>query len=434
MSKHALHGILKNRKHAPAAWPAIAVMAAVASGPLVYGQPGSAASSAAGDQDLPVLPTHMSEALRASVDKVVIIGGESPAGNEVTGSYRKATPGLVGGMDEGSRIGTISKDIGGIPVHVPVPILSQAGMIFGGISGVTKHEIQELRDALTKDLANAADQPLTSLALASDVYFALQKLRNLESRVYAETTPVPEDTDAILYVNVISLTIDVDGKDAVLTTSAEATLRRLADGWDLFETEVSYQDRDALGNWTENDNALWRAYANFARHYLAREIAAEVFDRVRLNHELHPRESDTVDRVKRNDWQGITRSTTPTLAWELTLQGGNGYGAWAESIDESDVYYDVEIYDARSLVYAEPQVPDPSHTVLFELEPCKTYRWSVRPSYRVGNDVKYGEWMRFKINSASDGETGNGNIGRQASFAPAYTQDFAELEIKCGRK
>lgn len=429
-----MHKIVTIRTHATAAWPAVAVVVAIVSGPVAYGQSGAAELSAAGDESVPVLPTHMSEALRASIDKVVIIGGASPARNDVTGSYEKATPGLVGGMDEGSRVGTISKDIGGVPINIPIPILSQAGMIVGGISGVTKREIQEFRDALTKDLAQAADQPLTSLALASDVYFALQKLHNLESRVFAQTTPVPEDTDAILYVNVTSLTIDVDGKDAVLTTSADATLRRLADGWDIFKTEARYQDRDTLGNWTGNDNALWRAYANFARHYLAREIAAEIFARVMLNHELRPRESDTVDRVKRNNWQGITRSTTPTLAWELTLQGGNSYGAWAESIDESDIDYDVEIYDARSLVYAEPQVPDPSHTVLYELEPCKTYRWSVRPSYRVGNDVKYGEWMRFKTNSGGDGDTGNGNIGRQASVAPAYTQDFAQLEVKCGSK
>ena len=32
------------------------------------------------------------------------------------------------------------------------------------------------------------------------------------------------------------------------------------------------------------------------------------------------------------------------------------------------------------------------------------------------------------------GTEGNGNIGMQASAAPAYLYDFAELEIKCGSK
>lgn len=416
------------------AWPAIDIAAVLVFGATAFAQSDTEQDKAAAEAENAVLPSHMSEGLRASIDKVIIIAGAVPARQDVTGSYEKPTPGLVGGMDKGWEKGTIRKDIGGVPVTFPIPVLQAAGAIFGGISGMTQREIQEFRDALTEDLANAADHPLSADALAQGVYFALQKLPNLEKRVFAATTPVPEDTDAVLYVNVNRLTIVVDGSDAVLTTSAVATLRRLADGWDLFTTQTVYQDRDTLENWTENDNALWRAYANYARHYLSREISAEVFDRVELNHELRPKETDTIDRVKRNDWQGITRSTTPTLAWELTLLGGNTYGAWADSIDESDIYYDVEIYDDRSLVYTESQVPDPSHTLLYELEPCKTFRWSVRPSYRVGNDVKYGEWMRARPETNSTAKNGNGNIGRQASLAPAYTQDFAELEVKCGRR
>jgi hypothetical protein len=36
--------------------------------------------------------------------------------------------------------------------------------------------------------------------------------------------------------------------------------------------------------------------------------------------------------------------------------------------------------------------------------------------------------MRSGVNS------GNGNIGVEASEAPAYLYDFAELEVKCGAK
>ena len=384
------------------------------------------------EQKAPVLEPHMSEELRSSIKKVVVIAGVSPPSQEITGSYEEATGGLIGGMDAGARAATIEKDIAGVPVFLPIPVITWPATIIGGISGATQREIQEFRDALTEDLADAANQPLTNDGLATDVYFGLLNVPGLDTKLFAPTTPMPNDTDAILYVNVNGVTIDVQGKEAILSTTAGVTLRRLSDGRNLYETEIQYQDRDTLGNWTKNENALWRDYANFARHYLGREISAEVFDRVELRHELRPRESDTVARVKKNDWQGISSSTSPTLTWELTLLGGDEYGPWTDSIDESDIYYDVEIYDLHELVYAENQVPDPGHTLVYEIEPCKTYRWSVRPSYHVGGDIKFGEWMR--LTSDSDTDTEKGIVGRKASEAPAYVQDFASLEIKCGRR
>ncbi len=116
------------------------------------------------------------------------------------------------------------------------------------------------------------------------------------------------------------------------------------------------------------------------------------------------------------------------------MLGGDSYGSWASAIDESNIYYDVEIYDMHTLVYAENQVQSPLHTLVFEIDACKTYRWSVRPSYHIGSDIKFGEWMRFNPDNDSDIDTGKGSVGRKASDAPAYIQDFASLDIECGRK
>lgn len=384
------------------------------------------------ESSAPKTHTHMSEALRSSVRKVVVIAGPSPTNQEITGSYEKATPGLTGGMSAGSRIGNPSTEIGGITVNFPIPILTLPGMIVGGISGKTKREIQEFRDALTDDLAQAANQPLTNGGLALDVYRNLHNVPGLDTKLFSATTPIPNDTDAILYASVNNVTIVVEGKEAVLTTSAEVKLHRLSDEEDVYERVILYQDRDTLSNWTKNNNALWRDYANFARHYIGREISAEVFDRVELRHKLQPKESATVARVKKNDWQGISRSTSPTLAWDLTLLGGDSYGSWASSIDESNIYFDVEIYDLHRLVYAKKRVQGALHALISEIDGCKTYRWSVRPSYHFGSDVKFGEWMRF--NSDTDTDTRKGNVGRKASQTPAYIQDFALLKIKCGRR
>jgi len=418
--------------------PVVLAAAILISGRVAHGQTGSELTVPVPGSNPTDSRKHMSEDLRSSVKKLVVIAGESPANEAVTGTYEKETPGLVGGMDAGSKIGTITKEVGPVNVNFPIVNLQIPGAIFGGLTGAAKQEIQDFRDALTDELANADNGPLVNDGLALDVYRGLQRLPALDSKLFAPTTPIPDDTDAVLYVSFNDVAIEVQKDEAIITTSAKATLRRVRDGSDLYEKVAQYQDRDTLSNWVKNENALWHDYANFARHHLGRELSAEDFDRVKLKHELRPKESDTVARVKKNEWQGVSRSITPTLAWELTLLGGDSYGSWADAIDESDIFYDVEIYDVHQLVYAEKQVQDPHHTLEFEIEACKTYRWSVRPSYHLDGDIKFGEWMRFKSDTDPDTDpdtdTGKGSVGRKASEAPAYIQDFALLNIKCGRR
>lgn len=441
-------------------------MACVAGNAAILLLGGSFAASIAGaapDQAVPdVAPTgneqaadesrtHMPEALRASIRKVVLVAGESPAFESISGSYDKATLGLAGGISQGSRIGTISKEVSGLPVNIPIPILTIPGAIFGGLSGAVKRQIQEFRDELTKELASADAQPLTDDGLALDVYWRLRQLPNLESKLFAPTVDIPEDTDAVLYVGFHEVGIDVQGKEAVITTAAEVTLRRYSDGEKLYETLIRYQDRDTLVNWTANDNALWRDYANYARYFLGREAASEVFNRVELHHELRPVGTDSVAPDKKNEHGFVTQTVTPTLAWTLSLAGGDSYGAWTAAIDESNTYYDIAIFDAHRLVYEAEELPDPQHTVDFGLEPCKTYRWSVRPSYHVDGDVRFGEWMRFDSGGKLPGEeaapgsargldastritVGKEMVGRKASAGPAYTQDFALLTVGCDRR
>ena len=83
---------------------------------------GADPSSSLEQADNVELPSHMPEAIRSSVKKVVVIAGQVPISGAVTGSYEKDAPGLIGGMNEGSRIGTISKEVGGVPVNIPIPV------------------------------------------------------------------------------------------------------------------------------------------------------------------------------------------------------------------------------------------------------------------------------------------------------------------------
>lgn len=390
--------------------------------------------------EVPAPPPQMPDDVRSAIGKIIVIAGRRPAGQNVSGSFEKETRGLVGGAAAGSRIGRIEKQIGPVPVNIPIPVLTMPGAILGGLTGAVQRQIQEFRDALTEELASADNNAITDDGLALDVFWALQKLPGLKSGLFAPTTPVPEDTDAVLYVHFNDIAIEVQKNDAILTTVAEATVTRLSDGAYLYSTAIRYQDRDSLRNWTENDNALWRDYANFARHYLGREIAADLFDRVLLPHDLQPLETGSVSAIKGIDRQFTSESGTPTLAWKLTLPGGDSRFPWADTITEADIGYDIEIYDRHRLVYFEEAVPEPRHTVAVALEPCTAYRWSVRPSYRVAGQVRYGEWMRVEAEPAPESDAISkelpvkGVVGRQASVAPAFSQDYPVLEMPCPRR
>ena len=190
-----------------------------------------------------------------------------------------------------------------------------------------------------------------------------------------------------------------------------------------------YQDRDSLANWTANDNALWRDYTNFALDYLGRAIASDVFIGVDLPQQLHPVETKTLSLGRNDVWHDSSKSRTPTLAWQLTLPSHNLDYPWADNIGESDISYDLQIFDNHRLVYDQNGIANSSVVLAYDLEACKTYRWSVRPAYHVNGDIKYGDWMRSPPESGKG--TGSANEGKKASDAPAFIQYFPTLKVDC---
>ena len=85
-------------------------------------------------------PTHMSEALRTTVSKIVILPINGDASESVTGTYGKETPGLAGGIAKGSGIGSVPVEVGHVPVNIPIPLLRELGMLVGGITGSAQRQ------------------------------------------------------------------------------------------------------------------------------------------------------------------------------------------------------------------------------------------------------------------------------------------------------
>ncbi|MEM9208538.1 MAG: hypothetical protein AAGA61_04795 [Pseudomonadota bacterium] len=399
---------------------------------------------------------HMPEALRGDIRKVIVISGDRVAGESVDGTYERTAPGLAGGMARGSDMATISKEIGGVPINLPIPGLQLPASIIGGIAGVTMKQIQEFRDALTEEIVNSDSPPLRSDGLAIDAFWGIRRLSHIDSQLFSPSLEIPQDTDAIVYTDFADLSIEVDGRDAVITTTATANVFSQNDSRDVYRTEVHYQDRDRLVNWTANDNAVWKSYTNFARHYLGRALAADLFGRIDLEHELIPVESNDAEFARKSRQMLETDELTPTLAWQLTLgEASSAYGRFGEAIDLAAVTYDLEVFDNRQLVYDANGIAGTRYRLSYELEPCQTYRWSVRPVYTVDGSTRFGKWMRFDYDPEADPSARSkkkskkkseatstavqavdkykGLRGRQASTAPAYIQDFAGLTIGCRR-
>lgn len=364
--------------------------------------------------------------VRSTVHSVAIVSGSQETEREIAGSYRKDTPGAAGGMVQGTRLGSPSVELGGINLSVSIPQLILPGAIAGSIGGSAKRKVQDFRDALARDLASAEGEPLTSARLALHVYQELRDVQDPGARLYADGVSIPGDIDAVLYVNLRDISIDVRGDDAILKTTAEASLASKTDGTTLYRSWYYYQDADSLSNWTRNDNALWHDYANFAQHYLGREISADIFSRVDLRQDLHPADTKSAPAQRGDAWSVSSKSLSPTLAWQL---GPPPQDAGTQGIDPSQVRFDLEIYDMHRPVYAAQNIAGTTHTVAAQLDSCQSYRWSVRPSYPVDGGLKYGEWMRAP--APDDKAESRANIGEQASDVPAYLRYFATLKIDC---
>ena len=360
----------------------------------------------------------MSAEFRSAVARLAILPRDAATAEAISGTYRKTQPGLVGGVAAGRHRTGIPVGVGPVKLSIDVPYLQISSAVFGGLRGAAKKKTQAFRDALTKDLVNADRQPLKHSSLALDVHRYISNLSAVEAQLLSSTEGIPDTTGAALFVGFDDFKMDIDGKRATLILT------------------MTYQDTDTLENWTKDKLALWRDYTNFAAHYLARELAGETFFRQLMPLTLTPRA--TASARRQLEGRFVSDSPALELAWDAVLretdgEAGNGE-ALPEAIATSELAWDIEIYDAHRIVYSGRALAS-SHVLSDALIPCRTYRWSVRPSYGSGKDTRYGDWMRLVSAEGAESSAAfkgrNGLVGRQASAAPAYTQDFPELRITC---
>ncbi len=376
---------------------------------------------------------HMSEELRASINTVVIKPSDKKPALHVDGDFRKETPEVGEGAAQGAGAGVavtgqmIAEDPRTLiiaPIILPVAVI--VGTITGAAAAKIQQEVQEFRDELTSDITESSNRPLPAEVLAESLRSRLQNLSDIDVAIDTDEGTIGAKVDAVLQVAVTSLTIMVEKADATMITNVHVMLRSTDDKQVLYRRMLSFAQKDSLSNWAKNDYAMWAGYLDSAKRNISREISADIFERILLRHVLRPVETESVAGISYEDWNGKTRTTTPTLAWELFLLGGDPYGEWTEQIDAGNTFYDLEIYDGARLAYAAEGIPEPRHEVRDTLEKCKTYSWSVRPIYKLDGKSRAGEWMRYSSSGFLD--------FRKAPFDPEaqqFWEGFPQLKTRC---
>ena len=380
-----------------------------------------------------VISTHMSEDFRASINTVVIKPSDRKPALHVDGDFEKETPevGESAAQGAGAGVAVTGQMIAEDPRAIIIaPIILPFAMIVGSITGAAaakiQQEIQKLRDELTAEITASSNRPLPADVLAESLRAHLQNVSGVEATIDTGEDLAINHADAVLEVTVTNLTILVEKGDATMTTNTSAVIRRTGDNKVLFSQIYRFSQKDSLRNWAEDDYALWSGYVDSAKRNISREISADMFERILLRHVLRPVETESVAGISHDDWNGNTRSETPTLAWELFLLGGDLYGEWVEDIGEDNIFFDLEIYDGPILAYSANAISEPRHDVLSSLKKCKNYSWSVRPVYYADGKARAGEWMRYSPYRFMDGGKKEFNPETQQ-----FWEGFPRLKTRC---
>lgn len=376
--------------------------------------------------------THVSDEIRASINTVAVRPSNTRPALYVEGDYGKTTPTVGEGARTGAGAGLAATGemIGEDPrALLLMPIILPVALVIGTVGGAAaakvQQEIQEFRDDLTEELSEESNPPLGVDILGEALRARLANSHDIASILIDAENTVPENVDAIVDIRVKDLTIMVDGKHAIMTTSAVAELRLTESDRVVYHKTFIYADKETLGDWVKDENALWTDYVDRARRHFTRAISNDFFVGVLLRHVLRPtKDGDDNRNSGKALWSSTAKTATPLLSWELILLGDDAYGAWTEEIDATSAMYELEVFNEGRLVYSANNIPTPYHEVETALDGCTTYSWSVRPHYQIDGRTRTGEWMNY--------DTRVGRIFRsENSETPDHWRDFPKLKIGC---
>lgn len=355
----------------------------------------------------------------ASVETVAVRADLTPLTLTVAGDYGQETTTVAEGAKTGAKAGAAAGAAGAgeavaedprflVLYPILLPLTAIAGSITGSIAGAAaakiEQQVQEYRDGLTEDLQAATEAASINDQFASVVNRNLQRNPAIQSRLARMDGDLSADADAVIDLNVSDVIISTLGKNATLRTIVTISITA-ADGTVLARHRDEYAESDRLSNWANEHDARWSDYQEGAWQYFARRVG-RLFDKpITLRHVLRP----------------VENNNKAVLDWELILLGQAEEHAWANAITESNATFDLEIYDGNRLAFSVDGLSESHYAITSELEPCRTYRWTVRPMYHFEGTLRAGEWIGKELWFRHHHPISMPNPGNSASpLQPSY--------------
>jgi len=361
---------------------------------------------------------HMSEAIRQRARTVDVVADASKPELRIGGDYGQQTMSVGEGASEGAASGVaftgdmVTEDPRTIllaPFVLPIAVI--AGSIAGASGAKVEQQVQKFRESLTDEIAAESAVPISGETIAELVDTRIDLVDGV--------TRDSDNADVELAIELREIEIATEDEDATVSVSATAVLRSKPGGDELYRKTFDYSERDSLRSWANGDDARWAGYTVNANHYLAAEIAADLFETVHVRNVLRPARTQTFS----GGWQGHITTPTPTLAWELFLLGGDEY---RDRINRADIRFDLRVFDAGRLIYEARGIEGTRHAVEDALPGCHSLRWSVRPVYRLDGTTRAGEWMSYRSGTDKFTHQGASNPSK-----PEFWAYYAGIGAQC---
>ncbi|MGH9783758.1 MAG: hypothetical protein ACRD88_06190 [Terriglobia bacterium] len=381
-----------------------------------------------------VRPEHLAQPDKSSLGRVAVVAArfdpdyqfEALTTGKGDATVKGAGTGALscGEILRGGSVGGIGAVAVGLVFLVCLPVGATVGAIYGASHAASAQQVEEAKAAAQRGIAALK---LQDHAIESALRYGQEMGLNLGRLSHATGPAKPEDlpsytevqgtADSVIEISVLHANAFTAGeRELRVSLSMRARVRVLSarDGKEIDSLTIrAGSELQTLDEWLAADGQAIKT----AFERVSTAIAEQALDEILLIY--HPKqipeqqatgETERVPpyalraieppiRIKvylvRTTWGWLERyplsGLQPSFRWEAWPRGfdivpGNGPG------QAQQVRYDLRIFGEPGIIYERRGIVEAEHRLEQPLEPCHTYRWTVRARFMLNGAPRATEW------------------------------------------